>query len=426
MGLLIITGLASIATKAGPVLQPLTSPDTQIIDMIQQVNESLLYYYNTHLTAFGPHVTGTENSMNVSQYIYDEFHAMGLFVEFHYWSFDDLTDRNVVATLPGTDTSSNAIFIFCAHHDSVKLSPGADDDGSGVAAVLATAKILSQYAFNYTLRFITFSGEEDGLYGSYLYAHNASRRGDNIVAVIDADMIGYAVTTEGGRLMTLAFPERAKWIADFVTIVSTLYRNKTNMTVLTYPHSSGSDFQSFDEYEFDAGSFQGYDCGYDSYYWDHIFHSANDTSDRLNWTYLTNVTKLLLAVIAEFASTPIELQVIISSPYQGYYYFFNVPLYPIHYWKNSFYSPRGIPIIFGSTTVIVDVIPRHDNVDVIFCLDGNIVEFFYDNASSHSWTIHHPYFYPLIGKHVVQVYVNVYTTSEQVASDEINIITYTI
>ena len=127
------------------------------------------------------------------------FTRWGLSVEFHNWTFDDFTDRNVVATLPGTDTSSNAIFIFCAHHDTVAISPGADDDGSGVAAVLATAKILSQYSFNYTIRFITFSGEEDGLYGSYMYAHNASQRGDNIVAVIDADMIGYANTTEGGR-----------------------------------------------------------------------------------------------------------------------------------------------------------------------------------------------------------------------------------
>jgi len=142
VGILIITGFACIPIQAGPVQQPLTSPDPDIIDMIQQVNESLLYYYNTHLTAFGPHYTGTENSMKVSQYIYDEFQMMGLSVEFHNWTFDDLTDRNVVATLPGTDTSSNGIFIFCAHHDSKEISPGADDDGSGVAAVLATAKIL--------------------------------------------------------------------------------------------------------------------------------------------------------------------------------------------------------------------------------------------------------------------------------------------
>jgi hypothetical protein len=390
------------------------------------VNESLLYYYNTHFTAFGPRYPGTENSINASKYIYDEFHAMGLAVEFHNWTFKNITDRNVIATLPGTDPSINAIFIFCAHHDSTPISPGADDDGSGVAAVLATAKILSQFSFNYTIRFITFCGEETQLYGSYLYAHNASHRGDNIVAVIDADMIGYAHTTEGGRTLTFASPEQSKWIRDFVTTVNTLYQNQTNMTVLTFLHSSGSDYQSFDEYGFGAICAQGYDCGNETYYWEHIYHTANDTSDRLNWTYLAKVTKLLLAVVAEFASTPIELQVIITTPYHGYFYFFNHPLRPLDSWKNSFYSPRGIPIILGRATVNVDVIPHHDNVDVIFCLDGNIQEWFYDNASSHNWTIHDQYNFPLIGKHTVQVYVNVYTPSEKVASDEINIIIYTI
>ena len=180
--------------------------------------------------AFGPRVTGTETSLKVSQYIYDEFQAMGLSVEFHNWTFDDFTDRNVVATLPGTDTSSNATFIICAHHDTVRRSPGADDDGSGVAAVLTTAKILSHYSFNYTIRFITFSGEEEGLYGSYMYARDASQRGDNIVAVINSDMIGFANTTEGGRTLVFVCPERSKWIGDFVTTVSTLYRNQTNMT----------------------------------------------------------------------------------------------------------------------------------------------------------------------------------------------------
>ena len=151
VGILLLTGFASYPIQAGPALQPLTSPDPQIIDMIQQVNESQLYYYDSHLTAFGPHVTGTETSMKVSQYIYDEFHTIGLAVEFHNWTFDELTDRNVVATLPGTDLSSNATFVFCAHHDTIRNSPGADDDGSGVAAVLATAKILSQYSFKYTI-----------------------------------------------------------------------------------------------------------------------------------------------------------------------------------------------------------------------------------------------------------------------------------
>jgi len=414
VGILIITGFASIPIQAGPVQQPLTSPDPDIINMIQQVNESLLYYYHTHLTAFTPHYTGTENSIKASQYIYDEFHAMGLPVEFHNWTFNDFTDRNVVATLHGTDTSSDATFIICAHHDTVHLSQGAIDDGSGVAAVLATAKILSRYSFNYTIRFITFSGEEEGAYGSYMYAHNASYRGDNIVAVINIDEIGYANTTEGGRYFDFQCPERSKWIVDFATTVNTLYSNQTNMTVWSLPHTTGADLKSFNDYGFD-GVYASQD---DWYAWE---NSQNDTSDRINWTYFTKATKLLLAVIAELASTPLELQVIITKPYRGYFYFFNHPLLPLDFWKYFWYSPRGTTFILGRANLNVDVIPNNDIVDVMFCIDGDLQEWYYD-PPHYEWTIHNRFNFPLIGRYTVEVYV--YTASGKVASDEINIIIY--
>ena len=422
VGLLIITGFASIPSQAGPIQQPLTSPDPQIIDMIQQVNESLLYYYNTHLTAFGPHVTGTENSMKVSQYIYDEFQAMALPVEFHNWTFDKFTDRNVVATLPGTDTSSNATFIICAHYDTVEISPGAIDDGSGVAAVLATANILSQYSFNYTIRFIVFSGEEVGRYGSYWYARDVSRRGDNIVAVINLDEIGYSHTMEGGRTFVFLCPERSEWIADFATTVSTLYINQTNMTIELIPNAPGSDHQSFIDYGFDAIFGSQYD--YDDYYEKYIRHSQNDTSDRINWTYLTKVTKLLVAVIGEFASTPLELQVIITKPYQGYLYFFNHPLHPLDFWKNHWHGLRGTTFIVGRAKLGVDVTPFQDVKDVLFCIDGNIITELWGIApqSHYEWIIHNTYNHPLFGRHTVEVYA--YTTSGKVTSDTINIIIF--
>jgi hypothetical protein len=307
--------------------------------MIQQVNESLLYYYHTHLMAFGPHVTGTETSLKVSQYIYDEFHTMGLPVEFHNWTFDDFTDRNVVATLPGSDISSNAIFIICAHHDSVREGPGADDDGSGVAAVLMTAKILSHYAFNYTIRFITFSGEEVGLYGSYMYARDAYQRGDNIVAVINIDCFGFANTTEGGRTLLFACSDRSKWIGDFVKMVSTFYRNQTNMTAdAPCPGTTSSDQQSFVDYGFDAVHVFEYDWRYS------LENTQYDTPDRVNWMYLTKAAKLSLAVIAELARTPIELQVIIRKPYEGYFYFFNYPLLPLIF-KDRSLGFRGTTVI---------------------------------------------------------------------------------
>ncbi|VVB60497.1 Peptidase family M28 [uncultured archaeon] len=418
-GILIIAGFTSIPIQAGPVQQPLTSSDPQIIDMIQQVDESLLYYYNTHLTAFGPHVTGTETSIKVSQYIYDEFRAMGMSVEFYNWTFDDLTDRNVVAILPGTDTSSNATFILCAHHDTVATSPGANDDGSGVAAVLAIAKILSHYSFNYTIRFITFSAEEERCYGSFLYARDASQQGDNIVAVIQADEIGYTDTTVGGLTLVFNCPERSKWIADFATTVNTLYRNQTNITVETDPNVMASDHQSFIDYGFDAVFPVQYDWPYP---WG---HSQNDTSDRLNWTYLTKATKLLLAVVAELASTPLELQMIITEPFQGYLYFFNHPLLPLNFWKRNYHCLRGTTFILGLANLYVDVIPSYNNIKyVLFCIDGNQIDWQTGAAPHYEWTIQMGPIYPIIGRHSVEVYA--YTTSGKVASDEINVFLFTL
>jgi hypothetical protein len=421
VGILIITGFASIPIQAGPVQQPLTSPDPQIIDMIQQVNESLLYDYLTHLTAFGPRFTGTENCTKASQYIYDEFQSMGLSVEFHNWSFDEFTDRNVVATLQGTDTSSNATFIICAAHDTGPTSPGANDDGSGVAAVLASAKILSQHSFNYTICFITFSGEEQGLYGSYMYASDASYRGDNIVAFINLDMIGLANTTEDGRTLNYYYPQRTIWLGVFITTVSSLYKNQTNITGETIQTTSSVPFdsQSFIDYGFDAVTAQ-------EYAWDNDIHTPLDTSNRINWTYLTKATKLSLAVVAELASTPIELQVIITKPYQGYYYFFNNPLRPLTF-KNYRIGFRGTTFILGFlgyTNMNVRVIPNTDIVTMLFCIDGNVKDTQYGDAPQYNWTIDDPLNWYLIGRHSVGVYV--YTPSGKVASDEMNIIVYNI
>jgi hypothetical protein len=427
MGILILTGFASITSQAGPALQPLTSPDPQIVDMIQQVNESLLYDYLAHVTAFGPHVTGTENSMKVSQYIYDEFQTMGLAVEFHEWTFDKFTDRNVVATLPGTDLSSNATFVFCAHHDTVDVSPGADDDGSGVAAVLTTAKILSQYSFPYTIRFITFSGEEQGLYGSHMYVRDADQRGDNIVAVISPDMIGCANTSEEGQLLNFWYAEYSMWIGDFVRTVSMIYRNQIAMIAMTAPlKACTSDFQSFAKYGFDAifpiifGE-------------DYFAHTANDTIDRINFTYLTKATKFLLAVIAELASTPIELQVMITTPYEGFFYFNNNPLFPLvfkgyHLLQleriTAFYKIlglRGTTVILGTANLNVDVIPLLNDIKyVCLCIDGG-PRYVQPGGSTHyQWAIPGPYI--PIGRHSVEIYAG--DSSGNVASDAINVIIY--
>lgn len=110
---------------------------------------------------------------------------------------------NVMATLKGTDPNDNRILIISGHLDSrvsdvmnVKSdAPGANDDGSGVAAVIELAKIMSKRSFPATIIFVAVTGEEQGLYGARHLAELAKESNWNIVAMLNNDMIGNSLSS---------------------------------------------------------------------------------------------------------------------------------------------------------------------------------------------------------------------------------------
>ena len=105
---------------------------------------------------------------------------------------------NVMATLKGTDPKDNRIFIISGHLDTRRTdvmdrtgdAPGADDDGSGSAAVIECARIMSQHSFPATVIFVTVSGEEQGLFGSTFMADKAKKENWNIEGVFNNDIVG--------------------------------------------------------------------------------------------------------------------------------------------------------------------------------------------------------------------------------------------
>jgi hypothetical protein len=110
----------------------------------------------------------------------------------------DIVLGNVVATLKGTDPNDKRIFLISGHLDNMRSSPtdsigdapGANDDGSGSAAVIECARIMSKHSFPATIIFITVSGEEQGLLGADYNAKKAKRQGWNIEAVLNNDIMG--------------------------------------------------------------------------------------------------------------------------------------------------------------------------------------------------------------------------------------------
>ena len=181
----------------------------------------MVYYYE-NLLNFGVRYTGTDNCSKAGDWIFNEFSKMNLSVAYNYWETNGYSSRNIVATIPGADMSSTAEFILCAHYDTVEHSPGANDDGSGIVSILSIAEILSSYSFNHTIRFIAFSGEEVGTYGSYNYAKEAYKRKDNIIAVLNLDIIGFAETTHGGNILRYFHEKPSTWIAQFAQNIATV------------------------------------------------------------------------------------------------------------------------------------------------------------------------------------------------------------
>jgi len=115
---------------------------------------------------------------------------------------------NVVATLRGTQASSVArMYVVSGHYDSMCTSPtnatcdapGANDDASGVAAIVEMARVMSRLEFDATIVFMAVAGEEQGLLGSTYYAEQAKRNSLNIEAMFTNDIVGNTLGGNGVR-----------------------------------------------------------------------------------------------------------------------------------------------------------------------------------------------------------------------------------
>ncbi|HUS86934.1 MAG TPA: M28 family metallopeptidase [Bacteroidales bacterium] len=117
---------------------------------------------------------------------------------------EEISLKNVVATLKGTDPDDDRILAISAHldtrvegdRDNTTFAPGANDDGSGVAAILELVRIMSEYEFPATIKFMVVTGEEHGLYGASFMANKAKEENWNLIALLNNDMIGNSGSSE--------------------------------------------------------------------------------------------------------------------------------------------------------------------------------------------------------------------------------------
>ncbi|PYO94075.1 MAG: aminopeptidase [Gemmatimonadetes bacterium] len=204
---------------SGP-LPPLTPNQAQLRDELKR-----------HVTALA-HDIGVRsdheyaNVGRAAQYIERTLSALGYQVSLQEFSAYDRTYRNIEATLRGTNRPQDVV-ILGAHYDTAKEAPGADDNASGVAGVLALARIFAAERQARSVRFVLFPNEEPPSFptanmGSRHYASAARDRNDQIVAMLSIESIGYFDTDKGTQRypfpLNLAYPD----VGDFIGFVSNL------------------------------------------------------------------------------------------------------------------------------------------------------------------------------------------------------------
>jgi len=279
--------------KNTPNVSSVLSKNDEIIEIIQNIDEPLYLSYLENITAFGTRFTGTPSCYDTGTFLYNQFQSMGLAVRYQDWNNEGYQDRNIEATLPGLDEISDEIFIIFGHFDTVSNCPGADDDASGVAAVLTAASLLSQYSFNHTIRFVAFSGEEQWMLGSYRYVEECVQNGDNIAAVLNDDMIGYALTQDQGDKIKVYDNGDPRWVTNFTINISQLYYDDIQLT----PIPSGST-PSDQLYFWEAG-YEG--IFYHEYKFNDYYHEPGDTIAHMNLSYAVRCSRLSIATLAALA-----------------------------------------------------------------------------------------------------------------------------
>ena len=264
----------------------------------------------------------------------------------------DVLVSSVIATLPGDDPSRGSI-VISSHFDSrnsegndeTRDAPGADDNGSGTAAVIEAARVLARTHFPATLVFACFDGEEQGLFGSDHFARTLAARGSRVEANLNNDIIGTSYAHDGAqtpglaRLFSEALPAGAvpagvnalgsendspsRELARAVIEIDRAY--VPSMKIESIYRSDrflrGGDQESFSEQRFPAVRFVEAHENFDHQHQNVRVENGvqyGDLSRFMDFEYLARMTQLNVAALAALATAPAAPQAQMLNRELGY------------------------------------------------------------------------------------------------------------
>lgn len=307
------------APKKGGVPQPQSEYNLgeigYIKSLVDKISEVEIKSLLVDLEQYGTRYSPSQGNFKAAQYIKEKFLSCGIqdvrLEKFSY--FNELSDlyeetQNVIASKKGRRIPEK-IVIVGGHFDTISRraddgrtselnkenpAPGTDDNATGVATVLTAARILSPHDFDCTLRFVAFSAEEQGLFGSVHYAAECARKKEDIIALINVDMIGHQ--DQEPEDIDIFANHESVWLLDLLVNNIPVFAPGLLAYRIVDDSYDGSDHGPFWNNGYSAVCFME-----DYYPSNRFYHTPKDTIGTVDLAFTLKSVKLIVGTLAELA-----------------------------------------------------------------------------------------------------------------------------
>ncbi len=253
-------------------------------------------------------------------YIEKIWQKQGFAVQLQKYEARGVESANLIIEIPGTSLPDQ-IIVVGAHYDSVLGSPGANDNGSGVASLLEISRLLAETKSARTIRFVAFTNEEPPFFlsrdmGSRVYASRAKRRKENIVAMLALETMGYYSEAPNSQEYPIPFSFFYPHTANFIGFVGNIRsRQLVRLSLDAFRHktqfpSEGTAAPGWitgigwsDHWSFWREGYKAIMVTDTAFFRYEHYHTLEDTPEKINYNRLARVTSGLSEVVDELANT---------------------------------------------------------------------------------------------------------------------------
>ncbi len=297
----------ALAARGKRLFAPIAA---DVKNVVAGVSVARIFGYEKTLFDFDSKYVSQPGNKLAAAYLFARYKSFGYEPEYQPFEYRARNGQtgptaNVIATLKGT-VNPELVYVVSSHYDSVVVGPGADDDSSGTAALLETARVLAGHPQPATIIFASFTGEEAGLLGSREFVRRAVDAKLKVVGALNNDMIGWS---NDYRLdNTIRYSNAG--IRDVQHAAAMYFSNLITYDALYYKNTDAAAY--YEAYGDIVGGIGSYPVLGNPHY-----HQPHDLLEGINHQLVAEVAKTTTATVMLLASSPSRLKDLHVDSFKG-------------------------------------------------------------------------------------------------------------